>query len=96
MLDLVTIFVSQFVLIGLLGIQTMNVAGRHYVAAAITSFILGVASFHVTAVIAEVGRAGMFTDKWYTFLAAGPIAIVTAIFVYPRIKKYWSKNETKS
>ena len=93
MLDVIMIFLGQFILVGLLGIQQMNVQGRHYIAAAITSLILGISAFHVTAIIAEAGKAGVFSAEYFAYLLAGPLAICTAIWSFPKIKRYWSKNE---
>ena len=87
MTDCILIFICQFLFIFLLGIQQQNVTGRHYLAAAITSFILGVTGFYTMAVIAEMGKLGMFSPEGISYLLAGPLAIVVAIWSHDKLIK---------
>jgi len=86
-LDLALLFIAQFSAVFLMGVQQQNVQGNHKVWAAITSLAIGVAMFYIVAVLAEVGRNGLLTAEGITYLTAGPIAIVSAMYVHPRLRK---------
>lgn len=63
-------------------LQSLNVNQRRYLAAAVTSFLLGIGGFFLTSVIGEAkGQEG--TVLWWAFVLAGPAGIVLAIAVHP-------------
>lgn len=81
------VFAAQFAMIMLLGLQSLNVNGRHYAMAAITSALLGLVGWYITATIAVVGINGIGSSVWWSFLVAGPCGIMTAIYVHPFMKR---------
>ena len=93
MLELLLIFAAQFSMVFLLGFQNQNVIGKHYIGAAITSTILGVSGFYITATIAQVGKSGVFSPEWWAYIAAGPIAIVLSMLLHPKIKNFINKGK---
>ena len=91
MLTALLIFAAQFVYIMLLGLQQLNVVGKHYVGAATVSLALGVFGYHLTATIAIHAEGHTFGLVWWGYVLAGPIAICTAMAIHPFFKK-WLTN----
>lgn len=89
MLDALLIFVSQFGLIYLLGFQQMNVTGKHYVAAAITSFLLGLFGWFTISIISSANLEGIFSFVFWVYVIAGPLAIVFAMRTHPYIVRVY-------
>lgn len=82
MFDAALIFAAQYIYILLLGLQSLNVRDRHFVGAAVTSFLLGVLGFFVTSIVG--GARGMeFSMLWWGFVFSGPAGIVTAMVIHP-------------
>ena len=81
----IKIFIAQFISIYLLGIQQKNVIGGHYLLAFITSLILGIFGWYLTSIIAAANLESMLSSVWWSFVLAGPIAIVTAMKTHPHI-----------
>lgn len=88
-LDAILIFVSQFGLIYLLGFQQMNVVGKHYVAAAITSFLLGLFGWFTISIISSANLEGIFSFIFWVYVIAGPLAIVSAMRTHPYIVRVY-------
>ena len=86
-----TIFIAQFVTIYLLGIQQQNVIGGHYTLAFITSLILGVSGWYLTSTVASANIEAIGTTVWWSFVIAGPLAIVSAMKTHPFIIKGFFK-----
>lgn len=76
----VLVFISNFILIFLLGLQGRFVRDSQYFYAAFTSLCLGVAGYYTTMQIAIVQQ--MFTSVYWAYLAAGPVAITCSIWVH--------------
>lgn len=89
MRDVVLVFACQFIYVMFLGLQSLNVNGRHYALAASTSSVLGVLGFWITATIAQKPEVG--TAVWWAFLAAGPTGICTSIYVHPKVAKLYQR-----
>ena len=83
MARVVSVFCAQFLFIFLLGAQQLNVVRDNYLGAAATSLALGVLGFHLTATIASVHHEGRGTPVWWSYVVAGPIGIVAAMFSHP-------------
>ncbi|MDH5527171.1 MAG: hypothetical protein OEY97_07685 [Nitrospirota bacterium] len=81
-----TVFLAQYATVLLLGMQSLNVNGGHYVLAAVTSFGLGAGGYYLTAVIAQAGNEGVGSGVWIAFVAAGPCGIVTAMRIHPWLR----------
>lgn len=86
----ILVFISQFLLILLLGMQSLNVRDGRYFLAAITSLLLGIMGFYVTAQIAIVKEA--LTSVWWFYIVAGPLGIVTSMWLHPKVVKFLHKE----
>lgn len=76
------VLLSQFVMILLLGLQSLNVNQRRYLAAAITSLLLGVIGFYLTGTVAEAHKDGAFTLTWWAYISGGPAGIVASMWLH--------------
>jgi len=91
MLPEIKIFLAQFLMIFLLGLQSINVNRGHKLLAALTSFGLGIAGFYVTGTIAQAYQEGMFSSMFLSFILSGPCGIVVSMMVHPKIVKWLKK-----
>ena len=91
------VFLSQFCMVYLLGMQSLNVRDGRYVGAAITSALLGVFGFILTSTIGSKEAADLFTVFGFTFVVAGPLAIMAAMATHPKLIKliYGEVDESK-
>lgn len=87
------IFLCQFTMIGLLGLQSMNIRDGKKLAAAITSLCLGVAGWNITSIISQVNHEGMLSLVFFSFILSGPAGIVASMFVH---EKFNSKGDITS
>ena len=74
-----TLFVSCFVSVFALGFQSQNVNGSHYVAAFLTSFLIGAGHLALYRLLPGAGLSEIAA-----FLAGGPLGIVTSMWVHRR------------
>lgn len=72
------LFLSTFVLVFALGLQSLNVNGRHYVWAFFTSFAIGGSNM----VLLKLGPDANWLEV-AAFLSGGPLGIVTSMWVHP-------------
>ena len=91
MFDIVMVFVAQFVLIFLLGIQSLNVNRGHYFLAGLTSLMLGVVGFYITGTVAAAHKEGMYSGVWWAFIIGGPLGIITSMKLHPIIHRWMKK-----
>ena len=91
MTDALLVFVAQYAYVLLLGLQSLNVNQRRYVAAAVVSFLLGIGGFFVTSIIGAA-RALTFTALWWGFCLSGPAGIVTAMRIPPWMVSKFSRK----
>ena len=82
-------FAAQASLVYLLGIQTLNVVGKHYALAAITSFVLAVCGYYANAAVAHSGFAGIGGPIWWSYCMAGTIAAPLAMWTHPKIVRWY-------
>lgn len=75
----------------LLGIQTLNVVGRHYVLAALTSFALAVCGYYANAAVAYAGFDGIGGSIWWSYVMAGTVTVPLAIYTHPMIVKLYAR-----
>lgn len=80
------VFISQFLMVFLFGLQSLNFKGGHYVAAAITSFLLSLAGFYVIVQISLVKE--MFTSIWWAYIFAGPFGAVLSMKLHPYFVRF--------
>jgi uncharacterized membrane protein YfcA len=78
----IALFLSAFSTVFLLGIQQQNVSGRHYFAAIITSIGIGAAQIFLWRLVPDAD-AGQIAAT----LAGGPVGIVAAMYLHPRLLK---------
>jgi len=90
MSDVITVFVAQYFMVLLLGIQSLNVRDGHYALAAITSTLLGVCGFYITSIIGDA-KGQVLSILWWSFVIAGPCGIVTAMAIHPKLLSLWGK-----
>ena len=83
MKQIILVFVAQFSVTLLLGLQSLNVNGGHVYLAILTSALLGVFGYYVTSMIAATNISGMFSLLWWAFIIAGPCGIAVAIKTHP-------------
>ena len=79
------VFLAQLVFVALVNLQTINVSHSQYVNASLTSVLLGMLGFWLTAVIAEVRREGVFSLTWWAFIVSGAIAAPLSILIHKMI-----------
>ncbi len=82
-----TLFAAAFITVFALGFQQQNVHGRHYRAAAVTSLCIGAAQFLLWR-IAPTASASEIAAT----LAGGPAGIVAAMYLHPRLAKWWRRS----
>ena len=73
------LFVSTFILVFALGLQSLLANNKHYVGAFLNSFVIGIAQIGALQVI----KAQTMTD-YAAYVVGGPIAIVCSMFVFNR------------
>lgn len=87
-----TIFLCQYLVVLLLGLQSQNVRDRKMLAAAITSLLLGVTGWLVTGIVATAYHSGMLSLVFFSFIVAGPCGIVSSMWLHYKV----FNNETKT
>ena len=79
------LFASTFILVFALGIQQLNVSGRHYAAAFITS--IGISAGNLVLFKLAPGSAGI---EIVAYLFGGSFGIIVAMAAHPRLVKFIS------
>lgn len=82
-----TLFVSTFVLVFGLGLQSLNVNNGHHVAAAVTSFAIG----SMQMVLFKLAPNATWTEI-AAFLLGGPFGITASMWAHPRLAKLLRRN----
>jgi hypothetical protein len=75
----VIVFVSQFLMVFLLGFQTQNVIRGFYFQAAFTSFLLGLSGWVTITIVSKFHVTDFLTVLFFAYIVAGPLAIVSAM-----------------
>ena len=78
------VFITQFLTIFMLGVQSLMVRDHNYVGAILGSFIIGVCQFFI---YGTVSTLQLGSSSWYFFIFAGPIAIASAMYTQPILLK---------
>lgn len=76
------LFCSTFVLVFSLGLQSLLANNKHYIAAFLNSFVIGIAQICALQVV----KANTTLD-YAAYVFGGPIAIVCSMFVFNRFMK---------
>tara|TARA_B100001063_G_scaffold247320_1_gene292603 strand:+ start:2636 stop:2932 length:297 start_codon:yes stop_codon:yes gene_type:complete len=87
------IFISQFAVVFLLGIQSLMVRDSNCWGSAIGAVFIGVSQFFVFSIIGGLSANGMFTSEGVAFLLAGPFAIVSSIKMHPVLVAWFSGSK---
>jgi hypothetical protein len=95
-MEIFTLFVGQFLMIYVLGLQSLMVRDNNYIGAAIGSTLIGISQFYLTSLIADMGLESIGTIAWYVFIIAGPLAIVTSMKTHPFIAQLTKKKIKKA
>ena len=85
-----TLFASTFVLVFALGAQSLNVNNGHYIAAALTSFVIGSGQM----VLFKLAPNASWTEI-ASFLLGGPFGIMSSMWAHPRLAKFLKRSQTK-
>ena len=75
-----TLFASTFILVFALGAQSLNVNNGHYVAAALTSFVIGAGQM----VLFKIAPHASWSEI-AAFLVGGPFGIMASMWAHPRL-----------
>lgn len=76
------LFASAAALVFLLGYQQQNVTGRHYLSAVLTSVFIGSAQIFLWRIVPDASWGEILAT-----LAGGPVGIVGAMIIHPKIHK---------
>ena len=76
------LFLSTFVLVFALGMQSLNVNGGHYKSAFFTSFLIGASNLALFKIAPDATLV-----ESIGFLAGGPLGIISSMAVHKRIFK---------
>ena len=88
MVDNLILFVSEFLLVFLLGTQSINVVRGYYVAAAFTSLLLGICGWFAIGIIAESTTYDLTSFTFLSYIVAGPAAIISAMKFHSIMRNY--------
>ena len=77
-MNALALFVSTFVLVFALGLQSLNVNGRHYALAFFTSFAIGAGNLVLFKLAPDA--TGL---EIAAFMLGGPLGICTSIWAHP-------------
>lgn len=86
------IFISQFAVVFLLGIQSQMVRDANCAGAAVGSLFIGASQFFVFSIIGGLSAGDMFTVEGIAFMLSGPAAIVASIKTHPYMVKHVFKR----
>jgi hypothetical protein len=81
------VFVSQFLMVFLLGWQQQNVMRGFYFQAAFTSFLLGLSGWVTITIVSKFHVTDFLTVLFFAYIVAGPIAIVSAMKLHRTLFK---------
>ena len=79
MLTELTLFASTYMLVLLLGLQSLNVNNGHHAAAFFTSFGIGLCNLVMFKLVPDAS-----TTEVAAYILGGPFGILTAMWVYRR------------
>ena len=85
------IMLATFVTVFGRAIQQQNVVGGHYVAAAITPYLIAAGEIGVIVGVASVGWSALPAVG-----TGGAIGAIAAMWTHKKIKQLWEKSESKN
>ena len=78
-----TLFTSCFILVFALGAQSLNVNNGHYLAAGLTSFVIGAGQM----VLFKLAPNATWTEIG-AFLLGGPFGITASMWAHPKLVRW--------
>ena len=84
-----TLFASTFILVFALGAQSLNVNNGHYIAAAVTSFVIGSGQM----ILFKLAPNASWTEI-ASFLLGGPFGITASMWAHPRLAKLLTRSKS--
>jgi hypothetical protein len=85
------LFASTFLLVMLLGLQSLNVNNGHHWAAFFTSFGIGASNLVLFKLAPEAN-----TTEMAAYLLGGPLGILAAMWLHPRMARWIKRSDIKS
>jgi len=82
------LFVSTYVLVFALGVQSLNVNGGHRAAAFFTSLVIGVSNLVLFKLAPNAGALEIAA-----YLAGGPLGIVSAMKAHPYVVRMYGRQD---
>lgn len=83
-----TLFTSTFVLVFALGAQSLNVNNGHYIAAALTSFVIGAGQM----VLFKLAPNASWSEI-AAFLLGGPFGITASMWAHPCLVRIFQRSK---
>lgn len=83
------LFVSAFGIVFMLGFQSLNVNGGHYILAFLTSFLVGTFNLALYKMVPDAHTPLQIA----AYLTGGPLGIVAAMLVHRRWVQPWMKRQ---
>ncbi len=83
-----TLFASTFVLVFALGLQSLNVNNGHYIAAALTSFVIGAGQM----ILYKLAPHASWSEI-ACYLMGGPFGITCSMWAHPRLAKVLKREK---
>lgn len=82
------LFISTYILVFALGLQSLNVNNGHYILAALTSFVIGAGQM----VLYKLAPNASWTEI-AAYLSGGPFGITSAMWSHPRLAKILKRRK---
>jgi hypothetical protein len=82
------LFASTFMLVMLLGMQSLNTNGGHYKAAFFTSFGIGASNLVLFKLAPDAN-----TTEMAAYLLGGPFGILAAMWLHPKMALWFKRRE---
>ncbi len=92
-LPAVLLFLSSLFMVFMLGMQSMNVNGGHYLAAALTSFGIGFCNFFV---LRYIPNGNFEILPFSAYVAGGPVGIVLSMWFHRKFMKRKPEKESQT
>lgn len=83
-----TLFLSTALVVFALGFQQLNVAGRHYFLAVLTSLVIGASQIYLWRTL-----PGASVSQVVATLCGGPVGIVGAMWLHPRLARLLKRKK---
>ncbi len=90
MIDVAYVFISQFFMILLVGLNQLNVVHNHIYMAMTTSLLISVCSFYN---VNAISQTEAYSPTWFAFIIAGGIAIGASMKLHPIMVRAFNKAD---